>query len=805
MKVRAAGAAWPGLILAAMLAMSAPTQAQTTAVARAAPTAATFSHTAAVPVFVTTHRYGFDLRQGADVITVRWWAPDIVEVHLLPDAHASADTLVLDPHAGFMHFAPQVRSDAAGDVLQTSPKMQVRWQQAGDRLSIRDAQGRTLLRVDDLAALREGRIDLRANASDALYGLGGYSKSNPSAAGLLRAGQWTVKAGMQGHPGAPWLWSTAGWGVLVDTLGAQVRMHDGAINWTRLSKPDTHFFVIAGVPDALFAGLRSLSGAAPLFPKWSLGFINSQWGIDQAELLHIVRKYRALHIPLDVFALDFDWKAWGQNDYGEFRWNTKKFPGGPDGALKKQLDALGVHLIGIQKPRIGVHTIEGQYASEHDFWFPGLKAEPDYFSHKLVQDLDFDNPTVRAWFFNPALRHSFATGIVGWWNDEADTTPDDTQFMNMQRAEYDGQRKYFPDTRVFSLNRDFYLGAQRYAYALWSGDIDTGFANMAAQRERMLSSINTGEMWWGMDGGGFQGHPSPENYARWIEFDAFCPIFRVHGDHDQRRQPWIYGPKAEAAAVAAMRLRYQLLPYIYSYAWQDHSAGVGVVRPLAMAFPDDAAVRNDISAWMFGDWLLVSPVMDPGQTQKSILLPPGQWIAWDSGKTYRGGQRINVPVDARTWSDIPLFVRAGAIIPMQPVMEYVGQHPLTQVMVQVFPADTLSAFEYYDDNGSNYAYEQGDYFLQRIDTQREAAGVRLSLAPAQGHYKPALQTFLFAVHGIAARAVQAAGTPLTQHDSLAALQAGAAPGWATGHDRYGPVTWLKLRAGFGQYLLLERR
>ena len=281
MKVRAAGAAWPGLILAAMLAMSAPTQAQTTAVARAAPTAATFSHTAAVPVFVTTHRYGFDLRQGADVITVRWWAPDIVEVHLLPDAHASADTLVLDPHAGFMHFAPQVRSDAAGDVLQTSPKMQVRWRQAGDRLSIRDAQGRTLLRVDDLAALREGRIDLRANASDALYGLGGYSKSNPSAAGLLRAGQWTVKAGMQGHPGAPWLWSTAGWGVLVDTLGAQVQMHDGAINWTRLSKPDTHFFVIAGAPDALFAGLRSLSGAAPLFPKWSLGFINSQWGIDQ--------------------------------------------------------------------------------------------------------------------------------------------------------------------------------------------------------------------------------------------------------------------------------------------------------------------------------------------------------------------------------------------------------------------------------------------------------------------------------------------------------------------------------------------
>ncbi|MHB1993587.1 glycoside hydrolase family 31 protein [Metallibacterium scheffleri] len=805
MKIRAAGAAWPALILAAMLTLSGPIRAQTMVAATAVPPAATSARTAAVPVFVTTHRYGFDLRQGSDVISVRWWAPDIIEVHLLPDAHASADTLVLDPHMPFMHFAPQVRSDAAGEVLQTSPAMQVRWQQADDRLSIRDAQGHTLLRVDDLAALRDGRIALQSNPADALYGLGGYSKSNPSAAGLLRAGQWTVKAGMQGHPGAPWLWSSAGWGVLVDTLGAQVHIGDGHIAWTDMSKPDTHFFVIAGAPDALFAGLRTLSGAAPLFPKWSLGFINSQWGIDQRELLHIVRKYRALDIPLDAFALDFDWKAWGQNDYGEFRWNTKKFPGGPDGSLKKQLDALGVHLIGIQKPRIGVHTIEGQYASEHDFWFPGLKAEPDYFSHKLVQDLDFDNPAVRAWFFNPALRHSFATGIVGWWNDEADTTPDDTQFMNMQRAEYDGQRKYFPDTRVFSLNRDFYLGAQRYAYALWSGDIDTGFASMAAQRERMLSAINAGAMWWGMDGGGFQGHPSPQNYARWIQFDAFCPIFRVHGTHDQRRQPWVYGPTAEAAAVAAMRMRYQLLPYIYSYAWQDHSAGIGVVRPLAMAFPDDAAVRNDISAWMFGDWLLVAPVMEQGQTAKTIQLPPGTWTEWTTGKVYAGGQAVTLPVDAKTWSDIPLFIRAGAIIPMQPVMEYVGQHPVTQVSVQVFPAATPSTFEYYDDNGSNYAYEQGDYFLQRIGAQRVAQGVRLSLAPAQGHYQPALRTFLFAVHGIAARAVQAAGTPLAQHASLAALQAGAAPAWATGHDRYGPVTWLKLRAGFGQYLLLESR
>lgn len=768
-----------------------------------AATAATSAAVTKAPSLLTVrHRYGFDLRYGTDVLTIRWLSPDMLDVHLLPDSHAQPDTQVLAPDRSFTRFAPEI-TENDGTLVQRTAQMQVQWNPATMTLAINNGAGQPLLRVANLGALLTGQLDLVANPADALYGLGGYSVNDDASAGLLREGNWRVTAGMQGHPGAPWLWSTSGWGVLVDTLGADVSIHGGDISWSDMSKPDTHFFVLAGTPDALFAGLRKLSGAAPLFPKWSLGFINSQWGIDQKELLAIVHKYRALDIPLDAFSLDFDWKAWGQNDYGEFRWNTAKFPGGPDGQLKKSLDAEGVHLIGIMKPRIHVHTIEGQYASEHDFWFPGLRAEPDYFSHKLVQDLAFDNPAQRAWYFNPALRHSFETGIVGWWNDEADTTPDDTQFMNMERALYDGQRKYFPDTRVFSLNRDFYLGAQRYAYALWSGDIKTGFASMAAQRARMLSAIGTGEMWWGMDGGGFVGRPDPENYARWIEFDAFCPIFRVHGEHNQHRQPWVYGPTAQAAAVAAMRLRYRLMPYIYSYAWQDHLQGVGIVRTLAMAFPGDAAVRNDINGWMFGHWLLVAPVMQQGQTEKTIQLPPGTWTEWATGKVYAGGQAVKLSVDATTWADIPLFVRTGAIIPMQPAMEYVDQHPVKQVTVEVFPARTASSFAYYDDDGDTYAYEHGHYYLQQLGAQRTAQGATLTVAAPQGSYMPALKTYLFAVHGFAARAVQERSTMLPHRRDLAALKDGAAPGWTTGQDRFGSVTYIKLPAATTGDLSLE--
>ncbi|HET7358748.1 MAG TPA: TIM-barrel domain-containing protein, partial [Rhodanobacteraceae bacterium] len=543
----------------------------------------------------------------------------------------------------------------------------------------------------------------------------------------------------------------------------------------------------------LFGELANLSGHAPLFPKWSLGFINSQWDIDEKAFRQVIATYRAKHIPLDAFTFDFDWKAWGE-DWGEFRWNAKKFPDGPTGKLKADMDKLGVHMTGIMKPRVHIDTVEGRYATAHDLWLPGEKASPDYFSHQPVKDIDFDKPAARAWWFNDALKHSFDTGIVGWWNDEADTTQSNTQFLNMQRATWDGQRAH-SKLRVWSINRNFWLGAQRYAYGLWSGDIDTGFKSMAAQRARMLSAIDVGEMQWGMDGGGFNGHPTPENYARWIEFGAFTPIFRVHGTFGEKRQPWVYGAVAEKAATAAIRLRYALLPYIYAYERHDHVAGVGLVRPLAFAWPHDAQVRNDVDAWMFGDWLLVSPVVEQGQAAKDIYLPAGTWTDWSSGAVHAGGQRIHYTTDRTGWSDIPLFVRQGAIIPTQPVLDHVGQKPVAMVDVDVFPATARTHFDYYDDDGETYAYMHGGYFQQRLSTQRLGDRVEFAAGAPVGSWTPALRYYLVKIHGGAARAVQADGAALPKRADEAALRATAAQGWATGHDRFGAVTWIKLAAG----------
>ncbi len=716
---------------------------------------------------------------------------NIVRVQYLPHGKVAARTLVMSPDAIAPHDV-KVRSTLTDDRhdLRTAA-LSVVTDTAHGQITIYPAESsRPLLTLTGLAALASGRIDLAYRSGAPLYGIGGFNAFQKHADGLLRKGVQIAKAGKQGHAGAPLVWSTDGFAVLVDSKGARFDLEHSHMRIDKLSRPTIDLYLIAGNPKQIFAAVAELSGRAPLFPKWAMGFTNSQWGIDQKELLDIIHTYRAKHIPIDNFTLDFDWKAWGEDHYGEFRWNPKKFPDGASGKLTRMLLAEGMHLTGIMKPRIHVDTVEGHYATEHHLWRPGEKPSKDYFSHKLVDDIDFDLPAARHWFGRLSMQYAFNHGIAGWWNDEADETGDDTQFLNMQRSLYDAQRQQ-TDQRVWSINRNFWLGSQRYAYGLWSGDIDTGFASMAAQRQRMLGAIDVGAMLWGMDTGGFKGHPSPENYARWMQFAAFVPIFRVHGTFGEKRQPWVYGPVAERAATAAIRLRYRLIPYIYAYAWAYHAHGVGLVRPLTFGWPHDPKVRNDVSSWMFGDWLLVSPVVHKGQTEKSIYLPAGTWTDWFSGKAYRGGRTIRLAINAKTWSDIPLFVRQGAIIPTQPLMEFVGQKPVDTITLDVFPAHQKTHFDYYDDDGTTYAYEHGAYYLRTLSTQRRSHAVYMSISAVKGSYVPDLQSFLIRVHGIRADSVQNAGHA---YANLKELARSSDAGWATGHDRFGPVTWIRVMA-----------
>lgn len=741
-------------------------------------------------------------------IDVEILAPNLLRIDVQPDGRRSLRTLVIDPNLKAADIPVSVRVEGSSAQI-VAPEIRASITCGSPvTISVSDS-GQNLLveQVDPFGQTRWHTVNLLHTPGENLYGMSGLSLRE-NGGGLLRNNGSVISAGSQGEAGAPWFFTT-NYGVLIDSDGGGFDTRDNEVHFWGGSRDEMEYFVAAGQPLQVMSSLATLTGRPPLPPKWTLGFLNSQWGSTEAEAKQIVATYRRRHIPLDGFIMDYDWKAWGEDDYGEWRWNStaasgsenpNKYPDGASGTFGKQMREEGVHLGGILKPRILVYkagsTTEmhkaAVYATTHDLWVQSEKGFSDYFGGRPSRDLDFSKAATRSWYWQH-LEPAFDAGVIGWWNDEADNL-NNFQFLNMGRMLYEGQRGY-SNIRVWSLNRNFYLGSQRYGYAEWSGDIQTGFGSMAHQRMRMLATLDTGEPHWSMDTGGFSGHPEPENYARWMEFAAFVPIDRVHGEYGEKRQPWLYGPVAESAATNAIRLRYSLLPYIYSYERVATETGIGVVRPLFWMFPDDSQVANEGSSWMFGDALLVSPVVSKGETSHSVYLPSGIWYDYFRGTKLEGGRTISYPVDPQTWQDIPLFIRSGSILASQPPQDYTDQHVVTEISLDVFPSAQAARFVYYDDDGDTYAYEHGVYYRQSIQASKSSLATYLSFETPTGSFKSPLRFWLIHIHGSRpAEAVFLNGKPLSAVLERELETSGEKNLWANGRDKYGPLTTIRIPA-----------
>ena len=758
---------------------------------------------------------GLQWRVAADVMQVQFVAPNILRVDVRPEGRSDPRTLSIDP-AFKMREVTGLKLDLEASSFVTSAATVKIGNAAEPSIAVTDNAGDSVTEPDPIADASAHKVSFERSAADPIYGIRGIDIEEEHPAFDRNAGG-KVEAGIQGNGGAPFFF-TAHYGVFIDSDGGAFNVAGNRIEFTGRSRGELEYFVIIGPPMEVMAGLADLTGHPPMSPKWTLGFLNSQWKCTEAELRNIVSTYRSKRIPLDGFILDFDWKAWGEDSYGEWRWNStslpdnydpNKFPSGASGLLAKDLAASGVHLTGILKPRILLFkkgsTSEmleaAAYAEQHKLWYPNEPVYQDYFTRRESKDLNFNLVETRRWIWKH-IEPTFDAGIQGWWNDEADHTElldksdfrfDNFQFFNMGRMLYEGQRSH-SDLRVWTLNRNYYLGAQRYAYAEWSGDIDTGFVHMQRQPARMLTTLNLGEPHWSMDVGGLNGHPTPENYARWMEFGAFVPIFRVHGDKFEKRQPWVYGPEAEAASTRAIKLRYELMPYIYSAERHTHETGIGIVRPLLWAYPSDASAAAQTTEWMFGGALLAAPVLEPGAKQKSVYLPEGVWHEYSTGQQFPGRQNISLNADSTTWLDIPLFVRDGSILATQPVQDFTNQSPVSEVTLDVFPTATNASFAYYDDDGLTYAYETGAYYRQQVDAIRSSDVDRLDIQPPSGTYRPTLRTFLIRIHGRSSRQAILDGKAVAPQSSEESLLHSAKTGWATSTDRFGPVTVIRVDA-----------
>ena len=546
----------------------------------------------------------------------------------------------------------------------------------------------------------------------------------------------------------PFLVTNKGYGIVWDNPSKTV-VEPGfneQTRWTSEVGDRVSFFVIAGeTTDEIYAGYRLLTGATPMLPKAAYGFIQcKQRYSSQDEALAVAKGYRDRHLPLDVLVVDwFYWTKMGQIDMDPVKW--------PDpAAMNRQLHDMGLQTMISVWPRFVPESRYYDLLLKNGWLIHGADGTPinglPY--DRAGSDIDTTNPEAARWYWETIRDNILSKGFDSLWADE--TEPDlppngsylhigpGTRYYNVYplfhtAALYDGFRRDMKQ-RALILSRDAYLGAQRNGAMFWSSDIYPTWDTLKRQIPTGLDFAASGMAYWSNDIGGWQylpaeHHPAhaplldpsdardnvggyddyPELYTRWFEYGAFLPIFRTHGSR-LYNEVWTYGRAAEPILEKYLKLRYQLMPYVYSLGYKTYESGAPYMRALFMDFPGDRNAAGVGDEYMFGPAFLVAPVTEQGATSRSVYLPAGaDWYNYWTNRRFRGGQTIQVeaPIDT-----LPLFVRAGSILPLgEPVQSTAETQKLARL--RVYPGAD-GDFTLYDDDGKTYAYETGDRRITRL-------------------------------------------------------------------------------------------
>jgi alpha-glucosidase len=539
---------------------------------------------------------------------------------------------------------------------------------------------------------------------------------------------------------------------------------------------DLDYYVFTGgaerTPANVLRDYTALTGRGALPPLWALGYQQSRYSYTpQAKVEEIARTFREKKIPADVIYLDIDY----MDGYRIFTWSPTNFPD-----ARRMLSTLhdeGFHAVTIVDPGVKVDDGYAVYRGGRDrnlyirdaaggelharVW-PGVCAFPD-----------FTNPAARDWW-GGLYAKSLGEGVDGFWNDmnepatfppEGSTAPVsmfdagktfalDAKFagdgdpgtharyhnvfgMQMARATNEGLRKLRPAQRPLVLTRAGYAGIQRYA-AVWTGDNIASWEHLALTVPMLTNLSVSGVPFVGADVGGFNGTPSAELYTRWLQAAVLTPFLRTHSAIDtEPREPWSWGGDYERINQATIELRYRLLPYIYSLFARSESDGTPPLRPLWFEFPGDAQTALVDDEYLVGSDLLVAPVLQQGSTKRRIYFPHGaSWIDWWDGSRHDGGTSEFV---AAPLSRLPLFVRAGASVPTEPVIQHTGEAknvPLTVVVA----LGAKGSSRIYEDAGDGYGYRRGESRTSDFDV--DASGVRLRIPKSDRFQRIAAVEFI---------------------------------------------------------------
>ncbi|MBP1638662.1 MAG: glycoside hydrolase family 31 [Bacteroidetes bacterium] len=497
--------------------------------------------------------------------------------------------------------------------------------------------------------------------------------------------------------------------------------------------------------DDVIATYRNLSGNAPMFPKWAYGFWQCRERYTSGKhLVETIKEFRKRNLPVDVIVQD--WQYWGNRGWGVPQFDEKNYPN-PAGFIKDLHDLNARFNISIWSNPDKNSAIGKDYVAKNRF-IPDTKW------------LDYFNPDTRKEYWNTLKENMFDNGVDSWWMDAVEPENDAlkgtktfaglgdfyrlTYPLMVSQAVSEGQRGASSDKRVCILTRSAFSGQQRYGVINWSGDIGGTWDTYRRQIVAGLNYTITGFPYWTTDIGGFfrpgRSQYTDEKYhdllTRWYQWGAMSPIFRMHG-YQTETEPWKYGQKVEDNMRRILNMRYRLLPYIYSEAWQVTKNGSTMMRPMVMDFNGDTAAVNREYQYMFGKSILTAPVTEPGVSRWKVYLPKSAgWYDFWTGKHFAGGHTVetDAPLDK-----IPLFVKAGSIVPMGKIIQSTAEKSDTLEIRVYKGAD--GRFDLYEDEGDNYNYEKGKYSIISFSWNEKTQS--LTVGNKQGDYpgSPAKRIF----------------------------------------------------------------
>jgi alpha-glucosidase len=642
-----------------------------------------------------------------------------------PPSPVASSSFLADPNAGNSVAWREV--EKAGWVgIETKAGTLLLNPQSGE-WTLQNAKGETLIPQHEIGGLNQAISATRPQIEVML----GWNPQTPITVygggnGVAALEQTKGKTGVSnGEATLPYYWSKAGYAVLAVTADDnQPARWRGATNgeyvtWTFPgSRADLYLMPAASLKDAAGAYAR-LTGAAPVPPRWALGYLQSRWGwTNRPYIEDTLKHFHDLNLPVDAFIYDFEWyalqpdyslPAQGQAGFQDFGWNTNLF--NEPAAQVKAYQDQGVRFVGIRKPRLGNDDSLVMLRAKH--WNMPV-AHGEKFQ---ARDMNFRNPELREWYVSQSS-NLLQAGVDGWWNDEGEATF--TTYFYWNLAEREAINRYRPGQRLWTLNRAFSPGTQKFGAGAWTGDVRSSWKVLAETPTSLLNWSLAGMPYGACDIGGFSGHPSPELLSRWMEAGVFFPIMRTHSEiNTQPHFPWLYGPAALDAMRKALDLRYRLIPYYYSLAHETFETGVPLMRPLVMEFPEDPRVANLSDEWLMGRSLLAAPVLQAGG-QRSVYLPAGDWFVFGTHQILNGSCTFetNAALD-----EIPLYVRAGTILPLGPVIEHTRQLPGGPLELQVYRGQDAT-FTLVEDDGSTMNYQNGK--IRRTTFKWDEAQGRLS-------------------------------------------------------------------------------